>query len=370
MSDPFLSPEDYAEQAHQLYNEGQFDDAIALLQQGLTAFPFAAELHVGLAYAHLAREEYAWARRSFDDALRINPEHEDALVGLGESLLKLGQATRALQCFETVLVLGFRDDHDLVLQAGRALFREGAIQAARRFFEVAGDAHPDSSEVAACLGYADHRLGDDQGAVRNLRRALELDPHHFEARIYLGNLLYDRGEFEAALYHFQQTHPDDHLDELAVWRLIELKKSIYRLEPNDPELGPWTERLAELATDSDAIDDLLAEIEATQPDGTVRDPLQLELFSTLLMELDGMRRRGGGDHHRVTARWGLSYNGTWEEIVQQMQADDPERIGGSLEDYMEHVARREAAAGIVLPATDVESFLLASAVAGLLRIVR
>jgi len=368
MSDPFLSAEDYAEQAHQLYNEGQFDEAIAVLRAGLSAFPFAAELHVGLAYAHLAREEYAWARRSFDDALGINPEHEDALVGLGEVLLKLGHAARALQCFETMLVLGFRDDHDLVLQAGRALFREGAVQAARRFFDVAREAHPESSEACACLGYADHRLGADQDAVRHLRHALELDPHHFEARIYLGNLLYDRGEFEAALYHFEQTAPDDHLDELAVWRLIELKKSIYRLEADDPELGPWTERLAELASDTDPIDDLLAEIEATQPDGTVRDPLQLELFGTLLMELDGMRRRSNSSH-RVTSR-GRTYIGTWEEIVEQMRADDPEAVAGSVLEYMEYVARRQAAAGIMIPASDVESFLLASAVAGLLTIVR
>jgi tetratricopeptide (TPR) repeat protein len=370
MSDPFLSAEDYAEQAHQLYNEGQYDETIDLLRAGLKAFPFAAELHVGLAYAYLAREEYAWSRRSFVEALRINPDHEDALVGLGEVLLKLGRATQALECFERMLVLGFRDDHDLVLQAGRALFREGAIAAARRFFELASDAHPDSSEARACLGYADHRLGADAVAVRHLRRALELDPHHCEARIYLGNLLYDRGEFEAALYHFEQSVPDDHVDELAVWRLIELKKSIYRLPPDDPELRPWTERLAELASEGDAVDELLAEIEATQPDGTVRDPLQLELFSTLLLELDGMRRRSSGGTHRVTTRTGATYTGTWEEIVKQMQADDPERIGGTLERYMAHVARRQAACGIVIPATDAESFLLASAAAGLLRISR
>lgn len=370
MADSFLSAEDYAEQAHQLYNEGRIDDAMQVLRTGLTAYPFAAELHVGLAYAYLAREEYAWARRSFDDALRINAEHEDALVGLGEALLKLGRLQQALECFETMLVLGFRDDHDLVLQAGRALFREGAFSAARRFFEVAAESHPDSAEASACLGYADHRMGRDDDAARHLRRALEVDPDHAEARVYLGNLLYDRGQFEGALYHFEQTRPDDHVDELAVWRLIELKKSIYRLEANDPELTPWAERLAELAADGDAIDDLLAEVEATQADGTVRDPLQLELFGTLLMDLDGMRRRTSGAHHRVTTYRGVSYNGTWEEIVEQMRVDDREVGARSAEDYMARVARRQAAEGIVLPATDAESFLLASAAAGLLRIIR
>jgi Flp pilus assembly protein TadD len=369
MPDPFLNPEDVAEQAHQLYNEGQYDDAIAVLREGLKAFPYVAELHVGLAYAFLAREEYAWAHRAFRDALTINPEHEDALVGLGEALLKIGQPARALDCFEQMLVLGFRDDHDLVLQAGRALFREGAIAAARRFFEVAADAHPDSSEARACLGYAEHRLGNEDLAVRWLRQAIELDQHHIEARIYLGNLLYDRGEFEAALYHFEQTQPDDHVDELAVWRLIELKKSIYRLDPADPELGPWAERLAELAEQGDAIDRLLAEIEATQADGTIRDPLQLELFGTLLLEREGMRRRSSGSH-RITTRAGISYSGTWEEIVLQMRADDPSWGAGSLLDYMEHVARRHAVEGIAIPATDAEAFVLGSAAAGLLKIVR
>jgi Flp pilus assembly protein TadD len=370
MSESFLNSEEVAEQAHQLYNEGRYDEAVALLRTGIESFPYAAELHVGLGYAHLAREEFAWARRSFDAALALNAEHEDALVGLGEALLKVGRAPRALECFEKMLVLGFRDDHDLVLQAGRALFREGAVQAARRFFQVVAESHPDSSEAKACLGYAEHRLGHDTDAARWLRLALELDPSHIEARIYLGNLLYDRGEFEAALYHFDQTVPDDHVDELAVWRLVELKKSIYRLEADDPELVPWNERLAELADGGDALDQLLAEVEATQPDGTVRDPLQLELFGTLLLELEGMRHRTPPDGHRVTTRAGATYAGSWEEIVAQMKADDPAKSSTTLEQYMEHVARLRAAEGIVLPATDAEAFVLASAAAGLLKIVR
>ena len=42
---------------------------------------------------------------------------------------------------------------------------------------------------------ARHRLGDDEGSIASLRKALQLDGDHSEARIYLANLLYDRGEF-------------------------------------------------------------------------------------------------------------------------------------------------------------------------------
>lgn len=372
MSDPFLSSEDYAERAHQLYNEGRYDDAIEVIRDGLDVYPFSAELHVGLGYARLAREEYAWARQSFEDALGFDPEHEDGLVGLGETLLRIGQPARALRCFERILVLGFRDDHDLVLQAGRALFREGAVQAARRFFEIAVEAHTDSAEAVACLGYALHRLGEEREAVRLLRVALDLDEFYTEARIYLGNVLYDRGEFESALYHFERTEPAAHLDELAIWRLMELKKSIYRLGTGDPELTPWAERLAELAR-SEPIDQLLGEIEATQPDGSVRDPAQLELFGTLLLELEGMQQhwRVGGGPHRVTTLAGRTYGGTWEEIVLQMKQDDPRWASASLGAYMADVARRSAAeTGVRISATDAEAFVFGSAAAGLLRIVR
>src|SRR6267142_7090959 len=97
MSDAFLSSDDYGERAHQLYNEGRYDEAMEVLRDGLEVYPFAIELHVGLAYARLAREEFVWARASFEEALAIDADHEDALAGFGETLLKLGQQERALK---------------------------------------------------------------------------------------------------------------------------------------------------------------------------------------------------------------------------------------------------------------------------------
>ena len=376
MSEPFLSSDDYDERAHQLYNESRYDEAIATLRAGLDLYPHAVELHVGMGYARLAREEYVWARRAFEEAVGLDPEHEDALAGLGEVLLKFGDRAGAVGCFDRILGLGFREDHDLMLQIGRALFREGVLDQARRFFELAVTGHPNSAEAAACVGYAAHRLADEGSALHWLRRALELDGAHAEARIYLANLLYDRGEYEAALFHLERSEPADHFDGLAIWRLIELKKSVYRLPDDDPELVPWHHRLDELAAAAGPDDLLLAEIEAMGSDGQVRDPRQLELFGTLLTELKGMKTRSGGassiptDIHRVSMLNGATYVGTWEEIVRQMKDDATEWVRGSLEQYMAAVASRgRKETGVAIPASDPESFIRGSADAGLLRIL-
>src|SRR5438093_1622689 len=295
MSEPFLSSDDYDERAHQLYNEGQYDEAIEALRTGLGLYPHAVELHVGMGYARLAREEYLWARRAFEQAIGLDPDHEDALAGLGEVLLKFGDRADAVACFDRILALGFRDDHDLMLQVGRALFREAVLDQARRFFEVALTAHPDSAEAAACVGYAAHRLSDEADALYWLRRALELDADQGEARIYLANLLYDRGEYEAALFHLERTEPEDHFDGLAIWRLIELKKSVHRLPDGDPELAPWHRRLDDLAGDAAPDDLLLAEIEAMGPDGRVRDPGQRGRGAASDTSLRDGKRPGKGE---------------------------------------------------------------------------
>src|SRR5687767_15606263 len=170
------------------------------------------------------------------------------------------------------------------------------------------------AEAVSCLGYAQHRLGDDDAAIVSLRKALQLDPGHTEARIYLANIYYDRQELEKALYHLDRTSPDDHWDELGIWRLIELKKTVYRLKDDDPELTPWDARLAELHGDPDDIDEMLAEIE-TRMNESYDGRGQLELFGALLTDLAESKRDVAT--HRVVTDGGDSFDGTWEEIVKE-----------------------------------------------------
>ncbi|HEX2721368.1 MAG TPA: tetratricopeptide repeat protein [Gemmatimonadaceae bacterium] len=371
MATPFLSSEEYDERAHQLYNEGQYDEALDVLREGLALYPNAVELHIGVGYAYHAREEYAWARRSFEEALVLDPDHEDALAGLGETLLRFGQQPAALRSFRRTLELGYEDDIELMLQIGRALFREGLIEESREYFETAARQSPDSAEAISCIGYAQHRLGDDEAAIATLRNALKIDEDHTEARIYLGNIFYDRGDYEAALYHLDRSAPDDHWDELGIWRLIELKKMVYRLRDTDPELKPWEERLTELAGDPDDIDEMLAEIEARAAESAESEARgQLELFGALLTSFV-KEKTAPPDEHCITIDESHSFEGTWEEILKKMS--EARGVAGvdSLKEFMQTEARRGySLTGYLIPTEDAESFIRGSADAGLLRIVR
>ncbi len=371
---PFMSSEEYDERAHQLYNEGQYDDALSVLREGLSLYPHSVELQIGVGYARLARDEFAWARRAFEEAMVLDPEHEDALAGYGETLLRFGQSEAALKAFQKTLELGYEDDVELMLQIGRALFRDGLVEEAKQFFDIAVRHAPESAESVALVGYTLHRLGNDDAAIATLRRALQLDDDFAEARIYLGNIHYDRGEFETALYHLDRTTPEDHWDELGIWRLIELKKSIHRYRDDDVRLKTWDDRLGELAGEPDALDELFAEVEqrvAAEAQHETKN--QLELFGQMLNGLasSGARSDEQGAEHEVATGDGRQFHGSWDEIVAAMRDADMAFNGRSVAEFMANEARRRySLTGVVIPTGDAESFLRGSADAGILRIVK
>jgi tetratricopeptide (TPR) repeat protein len=281
-----------------------------------------------------------------------------------------------------------------MLQIGRALFREGYIEAALAFFER-GVAHAgDNAEAVACLGYAQHRLGRDEDAVATLRRSLMLDEGFGEARVYLANLLYDLGDLDGARAEFERTVPEDHWDELGIWRHLELRKGAGALTETDRASEPWEARLAELTDDPDPIDELLAEVETQfiEREGAAQAQAQghLEMLGSLLngladhrdhdsaadeaLALDASSRPSTQELtadavHRVVMQDGRSYEGTWEEIVVALR--DAQDAGRSVDEFMAVEARRcYGATGVRISTRGPEEFLRGSEHAGVLRIVR
>lgn len=362
MPEGFLSSEEYDEQAHKLYNDGDYDGALEMLKEGLSIYPNAVELYVGLGYARLAREEYAWARHAFERAVVLDSAHEDALVGLGETLLRFGERAEAVRLFDVVASMGFDDDIELMLTMGRALYRASMYGECRDVFAKAAASRPDSADAAASLGYALHRLGDEVGAGRQIRRALRLDADLHEARIYLGHLLYDRGDWEGSLRELERVPPQEHWDPLAVWRLMELKRTLWHLDEGDARLAPWEQRLRELESLEDPIDRLLSEVESRMgATGSQHyyDPSQLELFE----------RTDDGDGVRVVRLAdGYVFRGSWHDIVRQMR-DHAGFSHETVSQYMRRLAERwHEKDGLEIPFTDPRTFIGAAVRAGLVRL--
>jgi Flp pilus assembly protein TadD len=347
MADSLLSSEEYDERAHRLYDDGRYDTALATLKDGLRLYPHSVELYVGLGYTQLAREEYVWAKQAFERSLVLDPNHEDALIGLGESLLRFGRREEALELFERVRK-GGGDDLEMLMSMGRALYREKMYEEAHRVFDEAATLHGESAEAAAALGYTLHRLGDEPGARRNLRRALLLDALHHEARIYLAHLLYDRGDWAGALREFERIRPAEHWDLIAVGRTVELKRALEGLQAGDALLRAWEDRLTELERGGDAVDELLAELEAEH----------------------GMLDDGEGAYaHRVVLSDGRPLEGTWLEIVIQIRDLYSGGAAESVIQFMRRCAEEERERrGVTLPADDAASFVRGGERAGLWRI--
>jgi len=160
------------------------------------------------------RRDLAEAARLYEEALVLEPRHEDALYYLGQCRRELGQAEAATVAFERLLevdpasarghlALGAlfaspdpSEPLDLakaerhlhrahringeetgpVVRLGEIALVSGRSVEARRWFESALRTNPKSVEAAFLAGYLGWETGDETAAlVRRVREAVELD---------------------------------------------------------------------------------------------------------------------------------------------------------------------------------------------------
>lgn len=354
MSTGFWSAEEYDAKAQEQYEAEEYDAALDILREGTAIYPAAAELHVSLAFTQMAREDFVRARRAFTAALAIECDHEDALAGIGEAHLKLGERARGLAAFERILELGFSRDADLMLSIGRALVREGLLVPAERFLHLAVDADESSADAVAELAYVKHRQGSTIDARPWLLAALDRDPANHDVRALLANDLYEAGERRAALEHYAEIPAAAMWDSLTLWRVIELFRACRNENDGTASLPSYLDRLDELLDTSTPEDRLFDEVVAAVEERNVSEGLgQFDLF------------RPGAESVAPSPESAVH---DWHGIVRMLcrMSSNPER---TVEQFMEDTAQRvRAARGLALPTDDPGAFLEASARAGVLRL--
>lgn len=356
----YWNPEEYDGKAQERYEAGEYEAALEILREGTERFPGAVELHVSLGFTQMAREDFVAARRAFTAALRIETDHEDALAGVGEAYLKLGERARGLAAFERVLEMGFSRDADLMLSIGRALVREDLLEAAERFLRLAVDAGDSGRAALGDLAYVRQRRGAAEEARVLLESALVQNPANYDVRAMLAHDLYEMGDRRAALAHYRKIPPPSMWDSLTIWRTVDLLRAFHGMSDEDAELRPYLERLDQIFDDTSPEDRLLEEV-AAGVDGP--EPASEASPGVAVGQFD-MFRPGAESARRDPS----PYRPDWRGVVNVLcrMSANPDR---TVEQFMEDTARRvRSSMGLALPTDDPGAFLEASVRAGVLRL--
>lgn len=95
----------FVELALQLRKTGQFDEAMAVAESGLTFEPQSVDLQLALGYALAERNERVRARAIFAQAHAAAPMNHDALVALAATAIWDGDYGRAAELYRRALAI-------------------------------------------------------------------------------------------------------------------------------------------------------------------------------------------------------------------------------------------------------------------------
>jgi tetratricopeptide (TPR) repeat protein len=138
--------------------------------------------------ALIARDEMAGAAAALREALRLQPDLDDARAALGLALVGLGDLDAAVEEMRAAL----RRQPDAVgmrLALARALVARQEWPAARAELERVLGERPESLDARYALGVVRYAQGDVSGAIEAYRGVLAADSQQLDARFSLGLLL-------------------------------------------------------------------------------------------------------------------------------------------------------------------------------------
>lgn len=181
--------------------------AIRLLRHLVAQHPEVPAGHLALARLAGVRN-LAQALPAVDRALALRPDWEEAALFKAQLFLAAKRADD-FKRFCTAYLEEYPEARRVRLQYARALLDQGAHEAAREQFDVIVAQDPDDVDARFAVGLLSIQVGDLDAAERHLKRVLALNPRNDQARLYLGQLAYERKDYEQALEWYRQVRAEE-----------------------------------------------------------------------------------------------------------------------------------------------------------------
>jgi tetratricopeptide (TPR) repeat protein len=149
---------------------------------------------------------YDEARQLYQEALKIDPKHRDAVQGLARVYIGMGDYSHALEIYQKALDKNPKD-HGLWYDMGMCYSRKKELARGLPCFQKALELEPENRQYMKTLGFTYVRLGQTEPGLAVLTRALGTALAHYN----LAGMMYHMGDAEKCREHLNlalQINPD------------------------------------------------------------------------------------------------------------------------------------------------------------------
>jgi tetratricopeptide (TPR) repeat protein len=270
---------------------GRYEEAIEAYRGALAMAPADGPILYNLALAHYKSDDLAGAAEELVALHRAQPQDLRATLLLADCRLRLGELGRVEELLRPVVDADPENRAALYL-LGMALLSDGRVEEGQPLVDrlLRGD---ESAEAHYLLGWMAFSAGDAAKAVRELARALELNPGLPSLRSHYGRALLYTGDVDGAIAAFRDALAESPNDFDANYTLAGILANRRQLD----EARPHAERAVRLHPRSEMARALVAGLD---------DPGRLprpENYSPLVgaKAPDVMLREPGGGTRRLSS---------------------------------------------------------------------
>ncbi len=206
-----LEPDDvllYIPQARLLALEGRPIEAVRRANRAVEIAPENARAWAVLGMAYDWNGNVPEAIDACKRAIELDPTYAEAYAYLAEAYADAVRWAEATDAGQTALQLdeGSVDAHR---NYGYVLEKQGNYWEAVEEYERALEIHPNLAYIHIAAGRNYQVLGNLSAAESSFQRAIEIDPHNVEAYYRLGRAYYETGEYERAETYLKQATEED-----------------------------------------------------------------------------------------------------------------------------------------------------------------
>jgi tetratricopeptide (TPR) repeat protein len=194
------------------YFSGQTEEAIVSYETAFAMEPgLPVEAHYNLGVAYHETSRYLDAVREYEEVLRLDPGHVNALNNLGLVYSILGEKDRAVELFNQVLKIDQKNVKARI-NLGNVFLSTKDLVEAEKIYRSAISLDESDISPRLNLGVVYYEKGDFNKAREEWQKLLDESPDNIRVLSVMGSAFLERKEYDLAIEIFRKMvklHPDN-----------------------------------------------------------------------------------------------------------------------------------------------------------------